>query len=175
MRGSNLGERLFPALTGCARNTGALRAVGGFELKRYLGLWYEIARLPHWFERGLTHTTARYALQADGRVSVANRGYSPEKGKWVEALAVAWLAGEPGVGHLRVRFVWPFWSTYKVIALDPEYQWSVVAGGDFTYLWILGREPSLAPEVLDGLLAKAREFGFDTARLEFPEQRDPPK
>lgn len=168
-------ERLFPALTGCARGRGDVKAVDSFELRRYLGLWYEIARFPHWFERGMTHTTAEYAPRADGRVSVVNRGYSAEKGRWAEASAVAWLAGQPDVGHLRVRFFWPFWSTYKVVALDPEYRWSLVAGGDFTYLWVLCREPFLAPEILGGVLARARELGFDTARLEFPEQRNPPQ
>ena len=162
-------------LCGCARGTGDLKAVDNFQASRYMGTWYEVARFPHWFERGLSHVTANYALRPDGKVSVTNRGYSAEKGKWTEATAVAWFAGEPTVAHLRVRFFWPVWGNYRVVALDPDYRWALVAGGSFDYLWILAREPSLPRETLDSVIAQARGLGFDTARIEFPEQGNRPK
>lgn len=162
--------------TGCAgrRTPSGLEPVSGFELDRYLGTWYEIARLDHSFERGLTHVTAAYSLNPDGSVRVVNRGYDPAKGEWRQAVGRAAFAGEPEVGQLRVSFFGPFYGAYNILALAPDYGHAVVCGPSRNYFWILAREPSLPPQTLAGLLEKARAWGFAVDELILVPQDSPP-
>jgi apolipoprotein D and lipocalin family protein len=94
---------LFSAVLWLASCTGVpdgVVAVEGFELNRYLGTWYEIARLDHRFERGLTDVTANYAMRDDGGVRVLNRGYDEESGEWREAEGKAYFVDAPDIGRL---------------------------------------------------------------------------
>lgn len=152
---------------GCAVNPPKdLEIVTGFEIDRYLGTWYEIARLDHRFERGLTNITAQYAIRPKGGIAVINRGYDPKKGEWNEARGKAFFLGDPSVGSLKVSFFGPFYGGYFLIALDREsYRWAMVAGPDRGYLWILARERALDPAVRDALVAQARQAGFATDEL----------
>lgn len=155
-------------LVGCSGKPDNVEPVENFELERYLGRWYEIARLDHSFERGLTRVTADYSLREDGGVRVVNRGYSSNKSTWQSAEGRAYFVNEPTQGHLKVSFFGPFYSSYIIFALDQQdYQYALVCGGNRSYLWILAREPELAPDILDGLIAKANAAGFDTSQLLF--------
>jgi apolipoprotein D and lipocalin family protein len=148
-----------------------LTPVENFDLQRYLGTWYEMARLDHSFERGLSRVTAEYALNEDGTVSVLNRGWDAEAGRWKEARGTAECSGDPGTGSLKVTFFWPFSGDYHIIDLDREgYRWALVTGSSREYLWILSREPRLDPAVKAQLVAKAKEAGFDTETLVWVEQ-----
>lgn len=164
------------AAAGCGTGPpDGLEPVSDFDLDRYLGAWYEIVRLDHGFERGLTNVTAEYALREDGGVSVLNRGYDPSKRKWKEARGRAKLAGDPSIGSLKVSFFGPFYGGYHIIALDEtEYRWAMVAGPNRSYLWILAREPSLEAAVLEDLVDTARGWGFETDRLVYVDQAPPP-
>ena len=143
-----------------------LAPVGGFELDRYLGTWYEIARLDHRFERGLTSVSAEYSMRDDGGVAVLNRGFDEGKKEWKEARGRAKFIGDPSVGSLKVSFFGPFWGGYHIIALDTDrYRWAMVAGPNRSYLWILSREPSLDSAVTADLVGKARQWGFETDEL----------
>lgn len=145
--------------------------VTGFDLNRYLGQWYEIARLDHSFERGLSNVTARYSLREDGGVKVLNRGYNDRADKWEEAEGRAYFIGEPTVGSLKVSFFGPFYSGYHVIVLDKaNYSWALVCGADRDYLWILARSKTLPPDVLKDLLNQAKALGFATDSLIWVEQ-----
>jgi apolipoprotein D and lipocalin family protein len=146
-----------------------VESVRGFELERYLGRWYEIARLDHRFERGLVGVTADYRLRPDGRIEVRNRGYDPRKGVWREARGVARVAGDPSRGQLKVSFFGPFYGGYNVIALDEDYRWAMVVGPTRGYLWILAREPQLDARTVSALVDQARAAGFPTDRLVFVE------
>lgn len=140
--------------------------VATFDLPRYLGIWYEIARLDHRFERGLTHVTAEYSLRDDGGVKVVNRGYSHEKGEWEQAIGKAYFVETPKIGFLKVSFWGPFYSSYIVVELDEiHYQYALVSGADKDYLWILARTPELNPTVYDRLVEKAKSLGFPTHEL----------
>jgi len=151
---------------GCTRVPAGLTPVAGFDSQRYLGTWHEIARLDHSFERGLTNVSAEYTARPDGGITVVNRGYDPAAGKWRQVRGVARFRGDRAVGSLRVCFFWPFWGGYHVIALDEkDYRYALVAGPSRSYLWILAREPKLAPDVYSGLVAKAKEWGFATEKL----------
>jgi apolipoprotein D and lipocalin family protein len=157
-------------LAGCAQIPDGVQAVEGFDTQRYLGKWYEIARLDHRFERGLTNITAVYTAREDGSIGVLNRGFDPEKGEWRQAEGRAKLAGEPGTGMLKVSFFGPFYGGYNVVDLDPEYQHALIAGPDRSYLWILSRTPAPPKAVVDRLVAKAASLGFDTSSLIYVKQ-----
>ncbi|MDD2805729.1 MAG: lipocalin family protein [Elusimicrobiales bacterium] len=167
-------KRIFPLLcslllSGCASVPEGVATVEGFDLARYLGTWHEIARLDHSFERGLVSVTAEYSLRTDGGVKVLNRGFDQAKNKWKEAEGRAYFTGSPSSGRLKVSFFRPFYGGYNIVELDKEaYSYSLVAGPDRSYLWILGRSPELPPAVLERLLARAQELGFDTSKLIYP-------
>ena len=159
-------------LGACTGTPDGVTVVSGFDLNRYLGTWYEIARLDHPFERGLSNIMATYSLRDDGGVKVINRGYNVEDQEWDEADGKAYFVGDEDVGQLKVSFFGPFYGGYNVIELDKEgYQYSMVAGPDRSYLWILSRTPEMDPEVLQTLIAKARDLGFATDELIMVEQR----
>jgi apolipoprotein D and lipocalin family protein len=169
---------LMPMLLafGCTGVPDGITPVDQFELDRYLGTWYEIARLDHRFERGLTDISATYSIRDNGDVNVRNRGWDVEKGEWKEAVGRAKSIGDPGVASLKVSFFGPFYGGYHVFALDRErYDDVLVAGPDRGYLWILSRSKTLPPERRDALVARAREAGFDVDALIWVEHtRDDP-
>ena len=158
-------------LAACTGAPDGVEPVTDFELDRYLGKWYEIARLDHSFERGLSRVTAEYSLRDDGGVRVVNRGYDAAKGEWDEAVGKAYFTGEADVGQLKVSFFGPFYGGYNVIDLDREnYRFSLVAGPNRDYLWILAREPGIDEATRERLLTKADAFGFNTGALIWVEQ-----
>ena len=162
---------LLLVLSGCTAIPENVQPVKGFQLQRYLGQWYEIARLDHSFERGLSHVTATYSLREDGGVRVINRGYS-EKKKWKEAEGKAYFVQDADVGYLKVSFFGPFYGSYIIVELDSEnYQYALVSGPDKSYLWILARAPTLKQEIIDRLVAKAAALGYDTEKLIFVDHR----
>ena len=150
------------------RSTEKIPAVTGFELPRYLGTWYEIARLPHRFERGMNRVTAEYTQNPDGTVRVVNRGV--RDGVEHRAEGVAKFTGKTTAGELEVSFFRPFYGDYRIIRLDPEYRHAVVTSSTDDYLWILARTPQLPDDELLELVEYAGKHGFATDRLEFPVQ-----
>lgn len=152
-------------LTGCSGTPDGLTPVSGFDGQRYLGTWYEIARLDHSFERGLERVTAHYSRNPDGSIRVINRGYDPAQQKWQQAEGIAKFVSSPDVGHLKVSFFGPFYGGYNVLLLDADYQYALVSGPNRDYLWLLARTPTLAPTTYDQVLEQARQMGFDTQQL----------
>jgi apolipoprotein D and lipocalin family protein len=158
-------------IMGCAGMPENVNPVNNFTLERYLGQWYEIARLDHSFERGLTHVTADYSMREDGGVRVLNRGYSIKKKSWKEAEGKAYFVKESDQGYLKVSFFGPFYGSYIVFELDHEnYQYSLVCGPNKSYLWILARVPKMNEDIKNTLTAKAAASGFDTSKLIFVDQ-----
>lgn len=157
-------------LAGCTGMPATVQPVTGFQLDRYLGVWYEIARLDHSFERGLSRVTAEYSLRDDGGVRVLNRGYSAEKGEWKEAEGKAYFVQDPQTGYLKVSFFGPFYGSYVIFELDHEdYRYAVVCGPDTSYLWILARDPVMDESLKRELVSRAASRGFDTDALIFVE------
>jgi apolipoprotein D and lipocalin family protein len=155
-------------LIGCVKIPDGVTPVDHFSLDRYLGKWYEIARLDHSFERGLSRVTADYSLREDGSVRVLNRGYSEKEQEWKQAEGKAYFVQDADQGFLKVSFFGPFYGSYIVFELDHEnYQYALVSGPDKSYLWILARFPVLDRGLLDRLMAKAAAIDFDTSRLIF--------
>jgi len=151
---------------GCTGVPHGVQAVTGFEIDRYLGTWYEIARQDHRFERGLSNVTATYSIRDDGGVRVVNRGFEESSGKWSEAIGKAYFVGDNTIGQLKVSFFGPFYGGYNIIDLDKDnYRYALISGPDRRYLWILARSPDLDPAVLTKLVNEANQLGFPTEEL----------
>lgn len=155
-------------LSGCMGMPQYVAPVKEFELKKYLGEWYEIARLDHSFEKGLDHVTAYYSLRDDGGVTVKNRGYSADKKVWKEAEGKAFFVKAEDDGYLKVSFFGPFYSSYVIFELDKEnYQYAFISGYNTSYLWLLSRTPSVDEKIKARFIQRAKESGFDTDTLIF--------
>jgi apolipoprotein D and lipocalin family protein len=142
-----------------------IEPVKNFDVNRYLGTWYEIARFDHRFERGLEHVTAEYSLRSDGKIKVVNTGYDVNKGRWNSATGTAKFDGDKTVGSLAVTFFWPFYGGYYIVELDKDYQYALVVGPSKKYLWILARHPTLDASVYNALVEKARGLGYPVDAL----------
>lgn len=159
-------------LFGCLGMPEKVTPVQNFDLERYLGKWYEIARLDHSFERGLKQVTAEYSLRKDGGVSVVNRGFLANEEEWKEAEGKAYFVGDPEEGYLKVSFFGPFYGSYVIFGLDQEkYQYAFISGPDLSYLWLLSRKPVLEPEIIARFTREANRLGFNTDKLIFVEQK----
>lgn len=156
---------LMFGLFSCATIPKGAEAVKNFEQEKYLGIWYEIARMDFKFERNLNNTTAEYSLNENGTIRVDNKGYNTVKKEWSQAIGKAKFVGSNDVAMLKVSFFGPFYAGYNVIAIDPEYQYALVAGKDLSYLWILSRETSIPDEIKSNYLTIAKELGYNTSEL----------
>jgi len=160
-------------LFGCVNIPDGVQPVSDFELERYLGKWYEIARLDHSFERGLQQVTAEYTRRDDAGIRVINRGYSIKEQRWQEAEGKAYFVDDPDEGYLKVSFFGPFYGAYIVFELDKKnYQHAFISGPNKSYLWLLARTPKVNQEIIDRFIRKASAAGFATDELIFVEQNE---
>jgi apolipoprotein D and lipocalin family protein len=161
---------LLLLLAGCTGLPKGIEPVTGFDQDRYLGTWYEIARLDHSFERGLSQVSAEYIPNDDGSIKVINRGYNAEKGEWKEAQGRAKFVGDSDVGHLKVSFFGPFYASYVVFELDEDYSTAYITGYNRNYLWLMSRTPEVSAEVLEAFRERAEAEGFELGELIVVEQ-----
>lgn len=140
-------------------------AVKPFYKDKYLGKWYEIARIDFRFEKNMNNTTANYSLKDDGKIKVVNRGYNYKKKEWKESVGTAKFVDDENVGMLKVSFFGPFYSGYNVLAIDEGYNYALVAGKNTDYLWILSREKTIPQEIKNQYLEIATNAGYDTNDL----------
>lgn len=140
-------------------------AVDDFEVDKYLGRWYEIARFDFKHERNMNNVTANYSLKPNGTIRVENRGYDTTKSKWKESIGVAKFAEDEHMGMLRVSFFRPFYSGYNVVKIDPEYQHALVIGESKKYMWILSRTPNMPKDVLQSYVEHAKSLGLKVENL----------
>ena len=153
-------------LAGCTSLPPGVEPVRPFDASRYLGTWYEIARLDHSFERGLEQVSATYSQREDGGIDVLNKGYSTANKQWKQAEGKAYLMGDGKTGHLKVSFFGPFYGAYGIFELDQQdYQYAFVSGPDQGYLWLLARTPQVSPELIERFKQEAGKRGFDTSAL----------
>ena len=152
---------LFSLLAGCSKLTVDNSVVKDFDTERFLGNWYEIARFDHRFERGMEQTKAAYTLQKDGTIKVLNTGMKNGKPKQSEGRAK--LTDTPAL--LRVSFFGPFYSDYRIMLLDKNYQYALIGGGSDNYLWILSRSSLLSDDVKTTILDEAKRRGSDISKL----------
>ncbi|TLU85894.1 MAG: lipocalin [Chlorobium sp.] len=161
---------LLALLGGCTGIPEGLTVVDNFSLNRYLGTWYEIARLDNRFEKELDPVSATYSLADDGSVKVVNKGYDAKKQEWksINGRGVFLDDKDTTRGALKVSFFGPFYASYNILALDKvDYRWAVVCGHNRSLFWILSKDSTMDPAQLNELVAKAASFGFDPAKLRY--------
>jgi apolipoprotein D and lipocalin family protein len=156
---------LFLLLVACTGMPDGVEPVRDFDAERYLGRWYEIARLDHSFERGLEGVYATYETREDGGIRVINRGYDSEDGEWKEAVGKAYFVEDARTAHLKVSFFGPFYGSYVVFDLDPDYEVAYVSGYNNDYLWLLARKPQVSDAIKEDFERRAGALGFDTGAL----------
>lgn len=147
-------------------------AVQPFDQKKYLGRWYEIARMDFKYEKDLSNVTATYSLNTDNSIKVDNRGYNEKKQVWKQSIGKAKSVQQKDLGRLKVSFFGPFYSGYNVIAIDPDYQYALVVGDNLKYMWILSRQKTIPEKVKQEYLLKAKELGYDTDQLVWTKHND---
>ncbi|WP_223165124.1 lipocalin family protein [Massilia frigida] len=158
-------------LAGCVPKPAGIEPVAKFDASKYLGKWYEIARLDHSFERGLSRVTADYSMRDDGGIKVVNRAYHAGKAEWKESVGKAYFVEKPDVGYLKVSFFGPFYGSYIVFDLERENDsYSLISGPDTSYFWLLSRTPTMDEATKKRLVAKAQALGFDTSKLIYVDQ-----
>lgn len=151
------------SLTACStmpKNT--VKPVENFMVNQYLGDWYEIGRFDFTWEKNMKNVMANYSLNADGTIKVTNSGYDYVAKKGKQSVGKAKFASkDKSIANLKVSFFGPFYSAYKVIALDPEYQYALVAGSNSKLLWILSRTPTIPDYVKENYIQIAKSAGYD--------------
>ncbi len=163
----NLWIVAYCLLSGCLTVPDGIEPVDNFELNRYLGKWYEIARLDHSFERGLEAVSAEYSLRDDGGIRVINSGRNTDTQTNQEAEGRAYFVEQPNLGYLKVSFFGPFFGSYVIFELDENYQYAFIAGNTTNYLWLLARTPEVSQELVNQFISRATQLGFDTSQLIF--------
>ena len=157
-------------LVSCVSIPKGARAISPFRKDRYLGKWYEIARMDFKFEKNLDHVTATYSLNPDGTIRVDNRGYNYLKKEWKESIGKAKFVNGPDTARLKVSFFGPFYAGYNVIALDPDYKYAMIAGNNLDHLWLLSREKDIPVGILTAFLKQAKTLGYDVSKLVWTKQ-----
>ena len=152
-------------LSACISIPEGIKPVEDFEASRYLGKWYEIARLDHSFERGLDNVSAEYSLRKEGGLLVRNRGFDVDDQEWSMAEGRAYFVGEESVGHLKVSFFRPFYGSYAVFELGENYEYAFVTGNDRSSLWFLSRSPQVAPALMAHFYEVVKTQGFATSEI----------
>lgn len=157
--------------TACTGIPQGMQAVKSFESDRYLGTWYEIARLDHSFEQGLEQVSATYSMREDGGIKVVNKGYSTEDKEWQEAIGKAYFVDDKETGHLKVSFFGPFYGSYVIFKMDQiNYQYAFISSYNHDYLWLLSRTPQVNEKIKQDFIDTAAKYGFATEQLIFVEQ-----
>ena len=152
-------------LTACTGVPEGIEPITGFDQSRYLGTWYEIARLDHSFEHGLSEVSATYGVNPDDTISVLNRGFDSEAGEWREAEGIARFVQSADVAHLKVSFFGPFYGSYVVFELGEDYDYAFVSGFNRNYLWFLARTPQVSEALREQFLETITDLGFESEDL----------
>lgn len=143
-----------------------LVTVASVDLNKYAGTWYEIAKIPNSFEKGLKCITATYSLRSDGKIGVQNKGHKEsDPVKIKESNGKAWVPDPAYPGRLKVQFFWPFAGNYYILDLDANYQFVLIGDPSRNFLWILCRTKQMDTAIYQRLTAKAKAFGFDISRI----------
>lgn len=169
LAGSLIALGIVAALNSCSSKKNAhshtFTVVNRFDINKYVGKWYEVARIDFKHEKDLKNVTAEYRLKDNGKVEVINKGYNYVKKEWEEANGKAKFNGPENEGALKVSFFGPFYSEYNVVMMEPDYHTVLIFGESTDYLWILSREKSIPADIQDKFMTFARHHGYDIKRI----------
>lgn len=152
-------------LSSCTGIPEGIEPVSDFEIERYLGQWYEIARLDHSFERDMQQVTATYEMREDGGVRVINEGFKIDENNWGQAEGKAYFVNSENFGHLKVSFFGPFYGSYIIFELGEYYDYTFVTSSNKSYLWLLAREPVIEQELKQSFINTVTKLGYDAEAL----------
>lgn len=153
-------------ITSCSEKMIPLNTVAHVDIDKYLGKWYEIARLPNNFEKGLICCTAEYSLREDGKIKVLNSGHKESNPEKIEsATGKAWIPNESITSQLKVQFFWPFKGDYYIFHLDDDYQYVLVGAPNRKYLWLLSRKAFIEDSLYNHLLQVAKDNSFNVSTI----------
>lgn len=148
--------------------------IHNFDVTKYLGTWYEIARLDHSFERNLTQVTAEYSVRENGGINIINKGYNAKNKQWKEAKGKAYFIDDNTIAHLKVSFFGPFYGSYVIFKIDTKnYQYAYITSYNKNFLWLLSRTPKVSDAIKNDFLKTAQQYGFNTDELIFVKQELP--
>lgn len=142
-----------------------IEVVTPFDVNKFDGTWYEIARFDFKHEKDLSNVTANYSLNTDGSIKVVNKGFNYVKNKWEEVNGKAKFTSSKNLGSLQVSFFGPFYSGYHIVMLEPNYDSVLIFGDTTDYIWILSRNKTITESTKQKFLAKAKDAGYDLNRL----------
>ncbi|AUZ04648.2 lipocalin [Vitreoscilla sp. C1] len=145
-------------------------AVEDFDVQRYMGKWYEVARFDFKWQKNLKNVTADYTLQNDGSIQVDNQGSDITTLERKQSIGKAKSNGNANNGALKVSFFGPFYSEYNVVQLDPDYRYALIFGENNDYMWLLSREKTMPDSVKQKYLNFAQQSGYDLNRLVWTQQ-----
>ncbi|MBC8374852.1 MAG: lipocalin family protein [FCB group bacterium] len=151
----------------CVEVPEGITPVKNFKVKRFMGTWYEIARLDHPFELGMNSVTANYSLDSGGGITIQNSGYMVKWQEWRYAEAKASFVDDKKTGFLKVCYIWPFYEPYVIFKLEEDYDYAFVCGRDRSFLWLLSRTEYVDRDVIDEFEEEAKKLGFDTSKLTY--------
>ncbi|WP_019529551.1 lipocalin family protein [Dasania marina] len=157
-------------LSGCIGIPEGITPVNNFDINRYTGKWYEIARLDHSFERNMQSVSAEYSVHSDGGITVINRGLKKENNQWKTAEGKAYFVRDNSTAHLKVSFFGPFYGSYIVFELDEEYQHAFITSTNRSYLWLLSRSPTISLDLKNHFIDKITRLGFEAKNIIFVNQ-----
>jgi apolipoprotein D and lipocalin family protein len=166
-------SNIMGIINSCSTIPKGVTPVQNFNQQKYLGQWYEIARMDFRFERNLSDVTAIYSLNTDGSIKVNNQGFDTIKRKWKQALGKAKFVSSSQIGMLKVSFFGPFYAGYNVVAIDSEYQYALVIGNKPAYMWILSRRTSIPEDIKNNFLKLAKEAGCNISLLVWTQHTNP--
>ena len=138
-----------------------VQSVAMVELSRYMGRWYEIARLPNRFQKGCDESSTDFSLRDDGQITVVNSCRNEKDGSSHQAKGRAWVPDPACNSRLKVSFIWPFRSEYWIIGLGKKYEYSVVASPNRKFLWILSRTATMSDDLYADIMQGIERQGFD--------------
>ncbi|WP_193039030.1 lipocalin family protein [Pseudoalteromonas nigrifaciens] len=160
------------SLSACTSPPEGITAVKNFDLQKYQGKWYEIARLNHSFEEGMEQVTANYTINDDGTVKVINKGYITKEQQWKNAQGLAKFVGDSDIGHFKVSFFGPFYGAYVIFELEQaDYQYAFITSYNKDYLWFLSRTPQVGDELKEHFLKTVKDLGFATEQIIWVKQK----
>ena len=161
------------SLAACTGKPEGIEPASPFDSERYLGTWYEVARIENRFEQGLSQVTATYTPREDGGITVINRGFDVREAAWKEAIGKAYFVDDRTSAHLKVSFFGPFYASYIAFHVGENYDHAFVTGNSKDYLWLLSRTPSVSETIKADFLSQAQALGFDLTKLVWVEQSLP--
>ena len=144
-----------------------VKPIKNFEVDKYLGTWYEIARIDNPVEKGLQKVYATYSKKTDGKFEFITKGYSEKKKEWKTIKSKAKFAKTSTDGYFKVYYLGPFYTSYAIFEIGKNYEYAFVAGYNESSLWLLSRKKQIDQSVIDHFLKKSKELGFKTEKLLF--------